>query len=75
MGNEAERYRIIQEKSGLSKAAFAESIGISRAHYYHIETGRQNPPKDVLERLSSVYNVNLNWLIHGKGEYSESKRA
>jgi len=67
MKNEAERYRIIKEKSGLSKAAFAASLGISRAHYYHIETGKQNPPKEVLERLVKVHNVNLNWLIHGSG--------
>jgi len=67
MVKEAERLKIIQEKSGLSKAAFAESIGISRVHYYHIETGRQNPPKEVLERLVSVHNVNLNWLIMGTG--------
>jgi phage repressor protein C with HTH and peptisase S24 domain len=67
MKNEAERYKIIQEKSGLSKAAFAASLGISRAHYYHIETGKQNPPKDALERLVSVYNANLNWLISGSG--------
>jgi SOS-response transcriptional repressor LexA len=67
MKNEAERYQFIQEKFGLSKAAFAASLGISRAHYYHIETGRQNPPKGVLERLVSVYNANLNWLINGSG--------
>jgi len=68
MKNEAERYKVIQEKSGLSKAAFAASLGISRAHYYHIETGKQNPPKEVLERLVKVHNVNLNWLIHGTGQ-------
>ena len=67
MKNEAERYRFIIEKSGLSKSAFAESIGISRSHNYHLERGTQKPPREVLERLSSVYNVNLNWLIHGKG--------
>jgi len=67
MKNEAERYRFIIEKSGLSKSAFAESIGISRSHNYHLERGTQKPPREVLERLSSVYGVNLNWLIHGKG--------
>jgi len=67
MRNEAERYKCILEKSGLSKSAFAESIGISRSHNYHLERGTQKPPREVLERLSSVYNVNLNWLIHGKG--------
>ena len=67
MRNEAERYKFILEKSGLSKTAFAESIGISRSHNYHLERGAQKPPREVLERLSSVYNVNLNWLIYGKG--------
>ena len=67
MRNEAERYKFILEKSGLSKSAFAESIGISRSHNYHLERGTQKPPREVLERLSVVYNVNLNWLIHGKG--------
>jgi SOS-response transcriptional repressor LexA len=67
MKSEAERYQFVLKKSGLSKSAFAESIGISRSHSYHLERGTQKPPRDVLERLSSVYNVNLNWLIHGKG--------
>jgi SOS-response transcriptional repressor LexA len=57
----------VLEKSGLSKSAFAESIGISRSHSYHLERGTQKPPREVLERLATVYNVNLNWLIHGKG--------
>jgi phage repressor protein C with HTH and peptisase S24 domain len=65
--NEAERYQFVLEKSGLSKTAFAESIGISRSHNYHLERGTQKPPREVLERLATVYNVNLNWLIHGNG--------
>ena len=67
MNNEAERYKFVLEKSGLSKSAFAESIGISRSHNYHLERGTQKPPREVLEHLASVYNINLNWLIHGKG--------
>jgi phage repressor protein C with HTH and peptisase S24 domain len=68
MKNEAERYKFVLTQSGLSKTAFAESIGISRSHNYHLERGTQKPPRDVLERLATVYNVNLNWLIHGKGQ-------
>ena len=67
MQKEAERYSFILEKSGLSKTAFAKSIGISRSHNYHLERGTQKPPREVLERLACVYNINLNWLIHGKG--------
>jgi transcriptional regulator with XRE-family HTH domain len=68
MKNEAERYKFVLEKSGLSKTAFAESIGISRSHNYHLERGTQKPPREVLERLATVYNINLNWLIHGRGQ-------
>ena len=67
MRNEAERYRFVLEKSGLSKTAFAESLGISRSHNYHLERGTQKPPREVLERLAMVYNINLNWLIYGSG--------
>ncbi|MFP3043373.1 helix-turn-helix domain-containing protein [Treponema primitia] len=67
MRTEAERYKFILEKSGLSKSAFAASIGISRSHSYHLERGTQKPPREVLEQLAALYNVNLNWLIHGKG--------
>jgi phage repressor protein C with HTH and peptisase S24 domain len=62
-----ERYKFVLKKSSLSKTAFAESIGISRSHNYHLEKGTQKPPREVLERLASVYNINLNWLIYGKG--------
>jgi phage repressor protein C with HTH and peptisase S24 domain len=68
MKSEAERYKFVLTQSGLSKTAFAESLGISRSHNYHLEKGTQKPPREVLERLATVYNVNLNWLIHGKGQ-------
>jgi len=67
MKNEAERYKFVLEKSGLSKTAFARSVGISRSHNYHLERGTQKAPREVLERLASIYNINLNWLIHGIG--------
>jgi phage repressor protein C with HTH and peptisase S24 domain len=68
MKSEAERYKLVLERSGLSKTAFAESIGISRSHNYHLERGTQKPPREVLERLVAVYNINLNWLIYGVGQ-------
>jgi phage repressor protein C with HTH and peptisase S24 domain len=67
MKTEAERYRFILEKSGLSKSSFAASIGVSRSHSYHFERGTQKPSREVLERLAAVYQVNLNWLIYGQG--------
>jgi phage repressor protein C with HTH and peptisase S24 domain len=67
MENEGERYLFVQEKSGLTKAAFAESLGISRSHGHLLATGKQKPPREVLERLQTLYKVNLNWFISGRG--------
>lgn len=63
----AQRYKFILEKSGLSKKDFAESLGLSLAMNYQISSGRLNPPRDLLERLSAVHKVNLHWFITGEG--------
>jgi phage repressor protein C with HTH and peptisase S24 domain len=67
MGDEAERYNFIREISGLSKKDFAESLGLSMNMGFQISTGRVRPSREVMERLSSVYNVNLHWFITGEG--------
>ena len=67
MNSEAKRYTFIQEKSGLSKKDFAESLGLSKSHGFQIGMGRLKPSREVLERLSSLYKVNLHWFITGKG--------
>ena len=68
MGSEAERYNFLREKSGLSKKDFAESLGLSLSMNYQISTGRLRLPRELLERLSSVYSVNLHWFLTGNGQ-------
>ena len=65
MGGEAERYNFIREKSGLSKKDFAESLGLSLSMNYQISSGRLKLPRELLERLSSIYKVNLHWFLTG----------
>ena len=65
---ESERFNFIQSQSGLSKKDFAESLGLSKSHGYHIACGNTNASREVLERLAKVYQVNLNWYISGEGE-------
>ena len=68
METEAERYLLIQEKSGLSKKDFAVSLGIGKEQGSQIGRGRYRPSRQVLENLVSIYNVNLTWFITGRGE-------
>ena len=67
METEASRYNFVQQASGLSKKDFAESLGISKAMGYQISTGIIRPSRDVLETLTNLYSVNLQWFITGKG--------
>ena len=68
MAGEAERYNLVREKSGLSKKDFADSLGLSFSMNYQISSGRIKLPRDLLDRLASVHNVNLHWFLTGNGQ-------
>jgi len=70
MTGETLRFNLIREKSGLSKKDFADSLGLSLSMSYQIASGRVKLPRELYERLSSVYNVNLHWLLTGIGSYN-----
>ena len=67
METEASRFNLVQQASGLSKKDFAESLSISKAMGYQISTGIIRPSREVLDTLSRLYNVNLQWFITGRG--------
>jgi transcriptional regulator with XRE-family HTH domain len=49
------------------KAAFAKQLGLSPSTYDYYEASRP-PPSDVLVRMAELANVDLRWLLSGKGE-------
>lgn len=60
------------EREKLTAGAFAESIGVAQATISHILGARNKyPSMDVVLRLHQKYNdINLEWLLTGKGEMS-----
>lgn len=64
-GTIALRYASIRLKSGLTKRAFAESLGIHPVVSGDIELGKRDPSRDVLVRLARAYNVDITWLLTG----------
>ncbi len=53
---------------GESSSSFAEKIGVQRSSISHILSGRNKPSLDfILKVLSSFPEVELYWLINGKG--------
>jgi phage repressor protein C with HTH and peptisase S24 domain len=61
----AQRYAFVRERAGLTKKAFADSLGIHAVVSGDIELGKRDPSRDVLVRLARVYDVDLNWLLTG----------
>ena len=57
-----------------SASSFADSIGVQRSSISHILSGRNKPSLDfVLKILSTYPDVELYWLLNGKGNFpSES---
>ena len=58
---------------GESASSFAEKIGVQRSSISHILSGRNKPSLDfILKILSSFPEVELYWLLNGKGEFPSS---
>ena len=55
---------------GLSASAFADRIGVQRSSISHLLTGRNKPSLEfVLKVVKSFPEVNLYWLLNGKGSF------
>ncbi len=58
---------------GESASSFAEKVGVQRSSISHILSGRNKPSLDfVLKILSTYPEVELYWLLNGKGSFPSS---
>lgn len=66
----AKRLQKVIDFYGESGASFAEKIGVQRSTISHILSGRNKPSLEfILKILSYFPEVELYWLINGKGEF------
>ncbi|MDQ1355227.1 MAG: hypothetical protein QG657_5537 [Acidobacteriota bacterium] len=61
------RLKDIRKKLDLRQKEFAETLDITMVTLSDIETGKKRPGSDMLFNLSGLYNVNLDFLLHGQG--------
>ena len=75
-----ERFKQLLDEKGLTATKFASMIKVNASAMSHILNGRSKPGFDVLDKIAQAFpDVNLNWLVSGKGEMfnnhvSEEKR-
>lgn len=64
------RIKKIMEHHQLSASLFADKIGVQRSSISHILSGRNKPSLDFVLKITSKFNdVNLEWLLNGKGVF------
>ena len=70
IGEFAKRLELVIDYYGESASSFAEKIGVQRSSISHILSGRNKPSLEfVLKVLSSYPDVELYWLLNGKGTF------
>lgn len=62
-----ERLKAVRKKLGLSQIEFGEALKINASAISQMENDHIKPSLDTLLLLSRRYNVDLHWLITGKG--------
>ncbi len=64
------RIQKIMEYHKLSASSFADKVGVQRSSISHLLSGRNKPSLDFVLKVTSVFNdVELQWLLNGKGRY------
>ena len=70
------RLQEIIQHYNLSASAFADKIGVQRSSVSHILSGRNKPSLDfVMKTLHQFNEVDLYWLLNGKGEFFKIKKT
>ena len=56
-------------------SSFAEKIGVQRSSISHILSGRNKPSLDFVMKILNTYpEVNLYWLMDGKGNFPSTQK-
>ncbi|WP_435414981.1 helix-turn-helix domain-containing protein [Polaribacter aestuariivivens] len=69
-----ERLKKVMETHELSASTFADKIGVQRSSISHILSGRNKPSLDFVLKVTSEFSdVDIHWLLNGKGMYPKNK--
>jgi transcriptional regulator with XRE-family HTH domain len=67
-----DRIKAVRLPNNLTQQLFAESLGIAQGYLSELEKGIKMPSDTFLIALSYRYEINMDWLLAGKGEMSRA---
>lgn len=68
MKSHSSRLKFLLDTLDLTQQQFATSIGVSQSAVSQIAKGKTSLSFETIEKISSTYHVDCNWLVHGIGE-------
>lgn len=71
----AQAMRDLRRRSGMSQKEIAAKIGVSQAAYSAYERGRNEPPAEMLVRLSYVFGCSIDVLVQKDRVYRDAEEA
>lgn len=71
----ADEIRELRAKNNLTQVAFAETIGVAPITVGKYEAGETVPTLKILIRISSIYDVELGWLLEQSEAVARPKRG
>ena len=71
-----ERFALARKTLKLTQREFAEKLSVATGFVASMEIGDRKVNPRIMKLVSSIYNVNLNWLETGEGEmfYTETEK-
>lgn len=64
-----ERFKKVRLDRGLTQKGLGEILGVSQETISQIEKGKINPSFEVVCKIATIYEVDLNWLFLGKESF------
>lgn len=68
-----DRIRQLRREVGLKQADFVAGLDISRSYLSKIESGEEQPGRELLIRVSHEYGVSLDWITSGVGNMKPAR--
>lgn len=65
--------RIKKIRGALTQKEFADNLGITAQAVINYERHGRIPSRSILNKISTVYDVTVDWLLTGKGSMSEPR--
>ena len=63
-----ERVKTIRKRENLTQEQFGNRISCSKNYVYYVETGKNSPSDEFLNKISSAFSVSYEWLRTGEGQ-------